>query len=134
MSVNAGENVVGVYVGNELISGGTTSVKFINELHAEAGVTSKETYPISMITDKFAIQAVNDGISNFQNFEVLASNDVSFVESVKIAEGQFSTYGNNDEKHMVNTNGYKFFKVKVTPGSSQYTSQAIFYISSGEFL
>lgn len=127
MSVNAGESVVGVYVGGELISGKISSVKFYTEIIGETGVTSADSkiFSLDNIT-QFTIET--SAISNYTNYSVTAGNDENLSDGTVIASG---TFGEAGKKNIISCSGYTRFKITVSPGSAQYPSYARYWIETG---
>lgn len=128
MSVNAGENVVGVYVGSELISGGkNSSVKFYTDINGSVNEKTKDSaiFSLDNIT-QFTIETAV--VSNYSNYSVIAGNGEDLSDGTEIASG---TFGENGKKNIIQCAGYTRFKIRVSPGSAQYASYARYWIETG---
>ena len=112
-----------------LVGGGNSGFSSYFNLTGTIGVTS-------VTSQVFGVEGVKVGqiktyvVSNYTNFLIKGSNNADMSDSVEVLSGLFGASGNT-----INFDStYKYYTITVSPGSTQYSSYARFWLNFGTFV
>lgn len=109
--------------------GGNSGFSSYFEITGNINVTSATSRVVCVEGVKVG-QIKTDVISNYTNFLIKGSNNADMSDSVEVLSGFFGASGNT-----INFDStYKYYTITVSPGSTQYSSYARFWLNFGTFV